>query len=85
MKCMILCIMTEIKTKYLSALGLLNLSEVSRETGRAYRTLQAYRRGELEPSPKAVLELIGYLRAKGETLKNAAEELAAHQEEEPDG
>ncbi|MFC1660904.1 hypothetical protein ACFL3S_05545 [Gemmatimonadota bacterium] len=76
--------MSRLAGRYKEALDLLNLSELSRETGRALRTLQAYRREEWEPSEAAVTELIGFLRDKSRTWADVADKLAALQEEERD-
>ena len=77
-----LCCPVNYNAAYLQALARLNLSDVSRETGRAYRTLQAYRRGELQPSAAAVSELIAYLRAQTKSSTHAADKLTAAQRRE---
>lgn len=74
--------MPDITEAYKEALNLLNLSDFSRETGRALRTIQGYRRGDWKPSDAAVREIIEYLRERADSLSNAADELAALREEE---
>jgi hypothetical protein len=62
---------------YLGALKLVNLSDLARATGRGYRTLTAYRKGEFNPSRGAMEEALGYLRTRAETLTAAADALEA--------
>ena len=62
---------------YLRALELVNLSHLSKETGRAYRTLQAYRMGERRVTEKAAEELATYLRARSREFVLAADDLEA--------
>ncbi len=80
----ILCTMPDTVTQlYLKALKLVNLSRLSEATGRAYRTLQAYRRKERRVTDAAVRELAQYLRAHASSLTKAADQLEAalHEEE----
>ena len=72
----------QLTAAYLRALSALNLRDVARLTGRGYRTLQAYRGGDLQPSAEAVQELIAYLRQRSKTLTHAADTLEAAQERE---
>ena len=62
---------------YLRALGLLNVSEVARATGRAFRTLAAYRAGERRVTAEAARELVAYLQGRAKRLTAAADALAA--------
>ncbi len=62
---------------YLKALDMLNVSEVSRETGRAVRTLQAYQLGERRITEAAAGELVEYLQVRSKELAAAAAALAA--------
>jgi hypothetical protein len=71
---------------YKRALALLNLSDVSRETGRGYRTLKAYRGGDRRVTHDAARELVAYLRGRGRMLNEAADKVeAALAKEEEDG
>ena len=67
---------------YIETLSGLNLAEVARETGRGHRTLHAYVRGERNVTKPAVVELIGYLRAKSEHFTAAADRMEAALEKE---
>jgi hypothetical protein len=60
---------------YLAALELVMLSDLSRSTGRAYRTLQAYRKGDRRVTPAAARELIVYLRSQAQAFTAAAEQV----------
>lgn len=71
-----------VEDSYLGALRLLNLAELSRETGRGYRTLKSYRTGERRITEAAAKELVEYLRARSDKLSAAADALAAALEEE---
>ena len=71
-----------VKSAYRKALKLLNLSEVSRQTGRALRTLQSYRRGERTVTEGAARELVGYLRKRAAEMEAAAAALEAALEKE---
>ena len=62
---------------YLRALELVNLSHLSKESGRAYRTLQAYRMGDRRVTERAVQELAGYLRERSQDFVQAADSLVA--------
>ncbi len=68
---------TQLTQSYLRALELVNLSHLSKETGRAYRTLQAYRRGERRVTEQAAQELAGYLRERSQDFVHAADTLEA--------
>lgn len=72
---------------YTKALSLLNLSDVSRETGRGYRTLKAYRGGDRRVTLDAARELIAYLRSRALLFNEAATKLeaAVAREEERNG
>ena len=73
---------------YLKALKLLNLRDLSRKSGRGYRTLHAYLRKEFNPSKEAMRELVEYLGAEAQMLTAAKEELEAaleERKEEADG
>lgn len=65
------------KARYLEILGALNVSEVSRATGRARTTLVAYQTGRRNVSPAAVRELVQYLRDRAEMFITAADDLEA--------
>ena len=67
----------QLTRSYLRALELVNLSHLSKETGRAYRTLQAYRMGERRVTEKAAEELVTYLRARSREFVLAADNLEA--------
>lgn len=60
------------KDAYLKALELLNQSEVARQTGRSYRVLTYYRRGERKVTERAARELVQYLRKRADELTAAA-------------
>lgn len=62
---------------YLEALRAQNLADVARVTGRGYRTLHSYLRGERGVPRRAAEELAGYLRAQAETLTTAADHIEA--------
>lgn len=62
---------------YLKALELVNLSQLSRATGRAYRTLQAYRKGDRRVTEQAAQELADYLRGRSQEFVHAADILDA--------
>ncbi|MEE9207524.1 MAG: hypothetical protein V3U67_03980 [Gemmatimonadota bacterium] len=69
------------------ATALATLGDVSSGAGRGYRTLQAYRRGELPVTRSAADDLAGYLRKRAHELAAAAADLeaAAQQEEGNNG
>ena len=67
----------QLTESYLKALELVNLSHLSKETGRAYRTLQAYRMGDRRVTEKAAEELAEYLRAQSQAFVHAADTLQA--------
>ena len=72
--------------RYREALNSLNLADVSRATGRHYRTLHSYLRGERRITDVAVTELIKYLRARSAEFTAAADQLAeAFDQGERDG
>ena len=72
--------------RYRKALELLNVKAVSRETGRGWRTLMAYRRSERRVTAAAARELVEYLRRQSSRFTAAADALeAALEEEEGDG
>ena len=72
--------------RYRTALELLNLKEVSRQTGRGWRTLMGYKRSERRVTEPAARELIDYLRHRSTRLTAAADALeAALEQEEADG
>lgn len=71
-----------VERAYLKALDMLNVSEVSRETGRAVRTLQAYQLGERRITEAAAAELVEYLQVRSKKLAAAAAALAAALEKE---
>ena len=77
--------MGEMSRAYLEVLGLVNLTDVTRETGRGYRTLMAYRDGSRNVTREAAQELVDYLQARSDKLAAAASALAAAVEEEGDG
>ena len=83
-------VIDDVGRTYLRALESLNLSEVARQTGRSYRTLQAYRMGERRVTERAVRELVEYLRRRAESDGESADGLEAalrghFQEEETHG
>jgi hypothetical protein len=63
--------------QYLAALERVVLTDLSRSTGRAYRTLQAYRKGDRRVTPAAARELIVYLRSQAQAFTAAAEQVEA--------
>lgn len=72
--------------RYRKALEHLNVKEVSRETGRAWRTLMAYKRSERRVTTSAARELVQFLRRQSSRFTAAADALvAALKEEEGDG
>ena len=73
---------TDLEQWYRETLHSLNLAEVSRETGRALRTLHSYLRRERRITDPAVRELIEYLRAKSDTFTAAADRMEAALEKE---
>jgi len=75
--------MTEIFSAALSA-ALATLGDVSQGTGRGYRTLQSYQRGERRVTASAVSDLARYLRTRAKELEAAADDLEAAQREESD-
>lgn len=72
----------ELRGRYREALDLVNVSELARETGRALRTLQAYKYGERRVTDEAARELVDYLEARSRALAAAADSLAAAVSEE---
>ena len=72
---------------YLRTLKLLNLRDLSNETGRGYSTLMAYQAGTRRVTAEAGRELIKYLRGSAKELTAAADALTAalDREEEKDG
>lgn len=70
---------------YRTALELVSLADLAVWSGRAYRTLQAYRRGERRITEAAVRELTEYLRLRSEAFTAAADALAAALTQEEDG
>ncbi len=75
-----------VTAKYLEALKLTSLAKVSRETGRAYTTLQSYQYGQRRVTTAAARELAGFLRQRAGRFQQAADALdAAVGEEESDG
>ncbi len=77
---------TQLTQSYLRALKLVNLSHLSKESGRAYRTLQAYRMGDRRVTEEAAQELAEYLKRRTDSLSAAADRLkAALPEEGGDG
>ena len=69
----------QLTQSYLKALELVNLSHLSKESGRAYRTLQAYRMGDRRVTEQAAQELAGYLRERSQDFVDAADTLDAAQ------
>ena len=72
----------QIRDRYLEALDLVSLADLSRESGRAYRTLTSYRLGERRVTEAAAQELAVYLRSRSESLMAAAAALEAALEKE---
>ena len=72
----------DLERRYRETLHSLNLAEVSRETGRALRTLHSYLRRARRITDPAVRELIEYLRAESDTFTAAAERMEAALDEE---
>ena len=66
---------TEQRETYLRALERVNLSDLARESGRAYRTLQAYRRGEFQPPVEALKALSDHLHHQAHEFTDAARTL----------
>lgn len=66
-----------LRERYLRALeeSTGTVADVAEATGRGYRTLLAYRRGERSVTMEAAQELVSYLRDRNETLQEAAEAL----------
>ena len=67
----------QLEDLYLEALGLLNLKDLARESGRGYRTLHGYRLGERGITEAAVREMLEYIRERSEELTAAANALEA--------
>ena len=65
------------KARYIEALRPLNLREVAEQTGRGYRTLHSYLRGERNVSREAAEELMAFLRSRAETFTAAADGIDA--------
>ena len=68
--------------RYLEALRLLNLSDLAKATGRGYRTLMAYRKGDRRITEAAARELVQYLLDRSNEFMAVADALAAALEEE---
>ncbi len=66
---------SEQRDTYLRALERVNLSDLARESGRAYRTLQAYRRGEFLPPVEALRELADDLHDRAREFTDSAQTL----------
>ena len=66
----------DLRGPYLNALALVGLTELSRATGRAIRTLTSYRNGERRVTEAAVHELAEYLRERAQRSEAAAAALA---------
>jgi hypothetical protein len=64
------------------ALGRINLADYARWSGRPYRTVQDWRRGQRQPPPEALPELVRYLRNRATTLAAIADQLKAVAPEE---
>ena len=73
---------TEWREAYRSVLGRINVAEYARWSGRPYRTVQDWRRGQRQPPPEALQELVRYLRDRAATLAATADRLEALAPEE---
>ena len=75
---------TEWRETYRAALSRTNLAAYARWSGRPYRTVQDWRRGQRQPPPRALHELVRYLRDRATKLAAIADQLeaAAPREEE---
>lgn len=75
--------------RFLAALdaALATLADVAEGTGRHYRTLQSYQRGERRVTVEAARDLVRYLRRRATHLDRAADSLerAADREEDASG
>lgn len=60
------------------------LGDVARGTGRHYRTLMSYQRGERRVTTAAAAALVRYLRNRARQLDKAADDLEAAKREEGD-
>ena len=67
----------DLEREYLAALKGLNLTRMSRETGRSLRALESYRGGSRRPTEAAAQELIAYLRAMSAAHTAAASKVEA--------
>lgn len=68
--------------RYRQALDLVVMKELAEAKGRAYRTLQAYRKGDRRITPEAARELIEFLREQATSFTAAADALEAALAEE---
>ena len=67
----------DLERQYRKALAPLNLTRMSRETGRSLRSLESYRSGARRPTEAAAEEMIAYLRAMSATYTAAASKVEA--------
>ena len=72
----------DLEREYREALRSLNYAEVSRETGRALRTLHSYMNGDRRVTEPAARELVAFLRARSASFTAAAEKVEAALEKE---
>jgi DNA-binding transcriptional regulator YiaG len=73
---------TEWREAYRAALGRINVADYARWAGRPYRTVQDWRRGQRQPPPGALRELVRYLHDHATTLAATADQLEAVAPEE---
>ncbi len=68
---------TKLTARFLVSLKLVpaSLRDVEHAVGRAYRTLQGYRRKEFEVPPEVARRLATYLRQRAKAFQGAAEKL----------
>lgn len=74
----------QLRARFLKALELLPLTEIADGIGRAYSTMQAYRRGERRVTPAVAQKLARYLRERAEEFHQVADRLEAAADREED-
>lgn len=58
-----------------AAVAVATLGDVASASGRAYRTIQAYHRGEAHVPTEVALGLVGYLRSRARAFAREADRL----------
>lgn len=66
-----------VEDQYRKALDLIVMTDLAEAKGRAYRTLQAYRKGDRRITNDAARELVEFLREQAESFTAAADALEA--------